>query len=155
MKNLVQHIQEKLRISNDTKSNEHTLFPKSNEELEKMIKMEIENNGPECSLNHIDVSEIEDFSHVFSNSKFNGNISDWDVSNAINMTSMFYNCSFTGENGDISDWDVSNVESMQYMFEDAQFNGDINNWNVSNVTNMTNMFRYCPLENNPPKWYKQ
>ena len=43
---------------------------------------------------------------------------------------------------------------MGYMFYDSKFNGDISNWDVSNVKNMNNMFYGSPLENNPPKWYK-
>ena len=45
---------------------------------------------------------------------FNQNISNWDVSNVINMNQMFFNAdSF---NQDISMWDVSNVDSMEHIF---------------------------------------
>ena len=50
------------------------------------------------------------------------------------MDSLFFRSQF---NGDISNWDVSNVTNMSYMFYDSQFNGDISKWNVSNVTNMS------------------
>jgi surface protein len=41
-------------------------------------------------------------------------------------------------NGDLSNWKVSNVTDMSGMFERAgSFNGDLSNWDVSNVTNMT------------------
>ena len=33
-------------------------------------------------------------------------------------------------NGDISNWDVSSVKYMYHMFEKSKFNGDISNWNV-------------------------
>ena len=46
------------------------------------------------------------------------------------MSGMFYDSQF---NGDISNWDVSNVTNMSEMFEYSQFNGDISNWDVSNV----------------------
>ena len=108
--------------------NPYTLFPKTNEELKHMIEDEISKNGNECSLNHIDVSRITDMSDLFVKSEFNGDISDWNVSNVKNMEGMFYNSKF---NGDISDWNVSRVKSM----------GDI--------------FRDSPLQNNPPKWYKE
>ena len=49
-------------------------------------------------------------------------------------------------NGDISNWDVSNVVDMGFMFYDAEFNGDISNWDVSNVTNMAGMFDDCPIK---------
>ena len=44
-------------------------------------------------------------------------------------------------NGDISDWDVSNVQNMARMFQDSRFNGDLSNWDVSNVEDMGEMFR--------------
>lgn len=70
---------------------------------------------------------------------FNGNISNWDVSNVTNMRAMFQNtASF---NGDLSSWDVSNVTDMSYMFLNATgFNGDISNWDVSNVASMSGVF---------------
>ena len=68
---------------------------------------------------------------------------------------MFTYSKFTGENGDISNWDVSNVEDMNDMFYGSSFNGDITSWDVSNVEYMNYMFYNSPLQNNPPKWYKE
>ena len=70
------------------------------------------------------------------------------------MSCMFYRSSF---NGDISDWNVSNVKNMKFMFSNSKFtgeNGDISNWNVSNVKDTQFMFYGSSLEKNPPKWYK-
>jgi len=40
-------------------------------------------------------------------------------------------------NGDVSNWDVASVTSMKDMFYLAiNFNGDISKWDVSSVTNM-------------------
>ena len=151
MKTLKQHIFEKLRVTkgNTTK---HTLFPKSKDELKQMVKHEISKNGNECSLNHIDVSRITDMVSLFYDSKFNGDISEWNVSNVEHMDGMFDSSKF---NGDISDWDVSNVKTMKDMFLASKFTGNISNWDVSNVKDMTYMFNSSPLENNPPKWYKE
>lgn len=86
----------------------YTLFPKDKKELEQMIKDEIAAHGDKADLNYIDVSGITDFSELFKDSTFNGDISKWDVSNAEDMSQMFsYNNPF---NGDISGWDVSNVK---------------------------------------------
>ena len=78
---------------------------------------------------------------MFNNaSKFNGNISTWDVSNVETMEEMFENAS--SFNGDISNWNVSNVKDMSYMFHIAtSFNQDISNWDVSSVLEMSEMFK--------------
>ena len=39
---------------------------------------------------------------MFHKSGFDGDISEWNVSNVENMEGMFYKSKFTGENGDIS-----------------------------------------------------
>ena len=146
MKSLSHFIIEKLKISNVQTSNiEHTLFPESKEELIKMIKDEMDENGNTCDLNHIDVSGIDDMSFLFSerhynNTKFNGDISQWDVSNVTNMNNMFGYSKF---NGDISKWDVSSVTNMSHMFYVSAFTGknsDISDWDVSNVKDMSCMF---------------
>lgn len=73
---------------------------------------------------------------------FNGDISDWDVSNVTDMRYMFQGA--TSFNGDISGWDVSNVTSMYAMFYEAtSFNGDLSAWGakLGNVTSMRYMFK--------------
>lgn len=174
MKTLNTYINERLVLS---KTKRYTSFPKTKEELYDIVESEIKKNGNECSLNHIDVSKITDLSTLFCDSKFDGDISDWNVSNATSMRAMFAYSEFSSKNSDISKWDVSNVTTMKYMFSGSKFNGDISNWDVSNVTNMhemfvkskfdgdisnwdvssvtdmVNMFDRCPLQINPPKWY--
>ena len=102
---------------------QYTLFPKDKEELKKMIEEEINAQGNEADLNHIDVSKITDFSGLFLRSRFCGDISSWDVSNATTMKEIFQHSEF---NGDISDWDVSNVTDMESMFLGCKsFNQDL------------------------------
>ena len=43
---------------------------------------------------------------------------------------------------------------MYKMFEKSKFNGDISNWDVSKLEEKFAMFKECPLEKNPPAWYK-
>ena len=128
MKALKLHIIEALHVNKNTKGNYHNYHPKYKDELKELVDKLIEERGNNADLNDIDTSEIIDMSHMFHNSKFNGDISKWDVSNVEDMTGMFWLSKF---NGDISKWDVSNVKDMILMFDD------------------------CPLEKNPPKWYKK
>ena len=167
MKSLKHYLQEKLIIK---KSNQYKYFPQTNEELKAIIAKRIKDEGNEVDLNDIDVSNIKDMSYLFSYTDFNGNISNWDVSNVTNMRCMFYECeSFNQDisawnvsnvknmycmflrcnefNEDISKWDVSKVTNMSYMFYlCTNFNQDISNWNVSNVKDMEKIFDMCPIE---------
>ena len=142
MKTLNQYLTERLVI----KKKNYKYFPETKEELKDIILKRIKSEGPKVNLNDIDVSKITDMTELFRLLDFNGDISNWDVSNVNNMHSMFYGCkSF---NQDISNWNVSNVSDMGYMFYGCEsFNQDISNWDVSNVTNMSYMFYGCELFN--------
>ena len=96
--------------------------------LNAQIQDEIAWHGPQCCLNHLDISGVDDMSELFHKSPFNGDISRWDVAHVMSMESMFEAGSF---NGDISGWDVSNVKTMHSMFRESRFNGDISRWNVA------------------------
>ena len=93
--------------------------PENKKELIKIINDTIEKEGPNCDLNFIDTSKIDDMSALFYSSKFNGDISNWDVSNVKDMSTMFAHSEF---NGDLSKWDVSNVKNMTSMFFNSIFN---------------------------------
>ena len=153
MKNINRYIVEKLRINKSKLKigTNHTLFPKSRPELIDMIIKETKKNGNNCSLNHIDVSNIESLSFVFNdaNKKFNGDISEWEVSKVRDMSALFMETDF---NGDISEWDVSNVEEMSWMFQDSKFNQDISQWDVSKVRLMTEMFERSEFNQPIGKW---
>ena len=91
----------------------------------------------EKDISKVITTFITDMSYLFRSSKFNGDISSWDISNVKDMGNMF---DFSEFNGDISNWDVSNVTNMDYLFNASKFNGDISNWDVSSVVNMSAMF---------------
>ena len=144
MKSLTRYIQEKLVIKKSP-SFDYKYFPETKEELQDIIKQRIKTEGNNLNLNDIDVSKITDMSFLFDSSNFNGNISEWNVSNVTNMRCMLYCCE--AFNSDISGWNVSNVENMTWMFSRCKaFNQDISKWDVSNVTDMKFMFDNCNIE---------
>ena len=59
-------------------------------ELRKAIRQRIKEQGPRCSLNDIDVSDVEDMSVLFEGTDFKGDISNWNVGNVRDMTGMFF-----------------------------------------------------------------
>ena len=65
------------------------LVAKDNEHLKLLIQREMKKDGPNCDLNHIDVSNITNMSYMFSYFQFNGDISEWNVSNVTDMRGMF------------------------------------------------------------------
>jgi surface protein len=87
-------------------------------------------------------------SRVFNfNNQFNGNISEWNVSNVEDMYSMFENSAF---NGDISQWNVSKVTNMNYMFHKSKFTGDISNWMPYSLKSTSDIFDKSHI--NKPFW---
>ena len=186
MKNLKDIISEKLTINKGAKFNKYNYQPKDRKELQNLVKKLVHERGNDADLNDIDTSKITnmdelfrlndykettlsnfngdisewDVSNVknmllmFNSSKFDGDLSKWDVSNVTNMVSMFAKSEFTGKNGDISNWDVSKVKATNNMFNSTNFNQDISKWDVRSLTTMGYMFKDCPIEKNPPKWYK-
>jgi uncharacterized protein (UPF0248 family) len=131
MKNLKDIIFEKLIINKNTKVNNYNYHPKDRDELKELVDKLIKERGNEANLNDIDVSDIEDMSKIFYRMDFDGDISKWDVSNVKSMYKMFTRSKFSGKNGDISNWDINNVEKNFAMF------------------------RFCPMDKNRPKWYKE
>ena len=118
-----------IKIGKDISSfSTYSCQPKTKRDLICAINDRITKYGPKCDLNDIDTSLIDDMSYLFYSSKFNGNISRWDVSNVVNMNRMF---SLSEFNGDISNWDVHNVRDMSYIFYGSKFYGNIRGWEIS------------------------
>ena len=123
--------------------------PTTRDELRNLIDEYIAKEGTDCDLNHIDISLVTDMSELFSESYFNGDISQWNVAHVNNMHAMFENSPFQG---DISRWDVSNVTDMSHMFSGSTFLGDISTWNVSKVQTMAHMWMMSKFQGDLSRW---
>lgn len=122
------------------------------EELQQIMAREIELYGLDTNLNFLDVSELTDLSGLMAINPlryFNGDISQWDVSNVTNMDRTFQNSYF---NGDISQWNTSKVQTMAYIFEGSQFRGDVSTWDVSNVIQMHGAFANTSFDSDISQW---
>lgn len=99
----------------------------------------------ELNLNWMDVSSLESLAGVFGISRFNGNISKWNVSKCKDFSGMFGSNAYF--NQDISEWDMSSAENTSYMFDYAEsFNQNISKWKISPKCNTKNMFNECPIK---------
>ena len=100
-------------------------------------------NGGSTGINNWNTSSNTNLYRTFARTSFNQPIGNWDTSNVVNMSNVFFeNESF---NQPLSGWDTSNVTTMASMFQGRQsnslFNQDIGSWDTSNVNSMANMFK--------------
>ena len=158
MKSLISYISEKMVYTKATATN-YKYHPKSKAELQKIILDRIKEEGNELDLNDIDTSALTDMSHLFDNSiselfiDFNGNISNWDVSNVTDIKYCFGFCKKF--NGDLSGWNLSEAEDISFMFKNCyEFEGKgLENWNISKAETARGMFMNCTKFNcNISKW---
>ena len=153
MNNLKEYIQEKLIINKNIKAKVYNYFPKTTEELHKILNERL-SKDKNADLNDIDVSAITNMDSLFFRSNIGDiDLSRWNVSNVKSMNNMFYECkNFTGKG--LENWDVKNVIEMNGTFAGCtNFNGNVSNWNISKCTNIGGLFCRCPNFNaNLSKW---
>jgi len=91
----------------------------TNKNIKSIIKSHINEYGSSVNLNHLDVSNVTDMNGLFAScTKFNGDISKWDVSRVTNMRDMFAYSKF---NDDIISWNVNDDIEIDYMFKYHNF----------------------------------
>ena len=98
--------------------------------------------------NIINTSQVTDMSYFFSNngSLTSLDLSNFDTSNATDMSGMFFNISsYRFTSLDLSNFNTSKVKSMYNMFGSCSglASLDLSSFDTSKVKNMSNMFNSC------------
>ena len=118
------------------------------DEVQNMSDMFNEALAFNQSLNSWRVDGLENASGMFSGAtSFNGALSTWVLQQCEDTSFMFANA--TSFNRAIPLWDVSNVLNMDSMFENTIYNQSMGSWNVSACLSMNNMFKHNPNVNQP------
>ena len=74
-----------------------SLKPTNKDELKRLINQRIKEQGPNCDLNDIDVSKIDDMSRLFCDYKLNGEIGKWEEWEEKDRRYMLDCCRFNGK----------------------------------------------------------
>ena len=108
------------------------------------------------NISNWDVSNVESMGLMFSSSEFNGDLSKWNVQKVETMERMFSYSKFTGENGIFKLKEDNKVRHMNNMFESSPFEANISDWEINYYCNIDCMFDDTPLQKNDklPQWYK-
>ena len=110
------------------------------------------NNVANLDLTKLNVFNITNMTHMFSNAKFTSlNFSGFNTSNVTDMRYMFYNTTKL-TNLNLSSFDTSKVKSMSWMFRYASklVILDISNFDFSGVTSYDSIFYNCGSSNSTP-----
>lgn len=104
-------------------------------------------NQEKCELKYGKISQWNTtyvtstkFLFYYTNLDTEIDISNWDMSNVVDMNGMFMKCNINCYIGDISKWDTKKVRNMSQLFCFSNFNQSINDWNTSEVKDMSFMF---------------
>ena len=157
MKTFNKYISESINealINKNTKISTYNYFPKTKEELKRIIKDKIAKMVSQKSsnlyLDDIDVSKIDDMNSLFMGIPGSLNIkkidvTGWNTSKVESMGYMFGLLNNLKEISGIEDFHTENVERMSYMFLECKKLKKINlsNWNIKKVTSLSGMFKDC------------
>ena len=108
-----------------------------------------------CTLSKIpdisnwNISNVINMSGIFTGCtilKSLPDLSKWNTSQVTDISSIFYGCSSLEKLPDISKWNTSNTKTMKKMFEgcsNLKELPDISKWDTKEVKNMNHMFYGC------------
>jgi chitodextrinase len=96
------------------------------------------------SVSHWDVSGVESFDFLFSNTSFNQNLEDWVVESGTSFRFTFANNA--DFNQDISGWSMQNAETLQSMFSNATaFDQNLSSWELNSLSSAFGMLNNSGL----------
>ena len=133
---------------NKNKKNCKIIYEKNKYNLTEYFSLENINNKKILKIKLIETKTITEMKYMFHNcsSLISIDCIKWNITNIINLNSLFYGCSLLESLSGISNWNTSNVVDMNNIFYNCSSLlelPDISNWNTSNLTNMNNMFSNC------------
>lgn len=144
MKNLLDIINEKLKIRKPIKQNRDKIIVKDKNELREVILDELDKYGEYLDLTHVDVSGVTDMSSLFdyTNDKFKMiksiNITGWDVSNVKTAASLFEDLDEVEEIIGFGDLQFVKNESFDNCFSGCH--------KLSYIENIENLKIYPPCQ---------
>ncbi|MEI6590643.1 MAG: BspA family leucine-rich repeat surface protein, partial [Actinomycetes bacterium] len=127
-----------------------------------MFRYSAFNNGGQPLVSTSDTwhfPKVNSMSAMFNSSKFNQDISSWDVSNITDFSNMFE--AARDFNQDLSGWDMSKAQYLSSMFNEAtNFNNGSTDgsttkpltWNVSSVQEFSYMFQQSAFNQSISNW---
>jgi Mycoplasma protein of unknown function, DUF285 len=101
----------------------------------------------------LDPTARDPSAHYHARTRFNDDLSGWDVSNATSLRGMFATASeFTGLG--LDRWNVSNVQDFSFMFAwCTSFTGNVSAWNTSNAVYMNHLlFKAIRFDGDVSRW---
>lgn len=136
-----------MKISKNTKIFKKTKVKKLHE-LRKIISEKYDKNGAQIDLRDIDVSELSDFSWIFSfcPKVKTVDISGWKFNGNVSLDYMFYDCIDLEEIKGIENLDVTKTNSLAFMFCNCKSltKLDLSKWNVfETIISTKGMFQGC------------
>ena len=82
-----------------------------------------------CTYAYRNVKNVKNFQGMFNQCNFNQDISQWDVSGAVDMSGMFRAAEYF--NQPIGRWDLSGVKNVRFLFEGAtSFDQNLTEWKL-------------------------
>lgn len=153
---LTQYINERLKLTNDSKVRKYKYAPNTLTELDEIIRTKLKDminifdplsKKYDLNLTDVDVSNLDSLEGAIGCHEAikSVNISGWNISHIEDISGMFEECSYLQKIVGLDTLDTSNVKLMTDLFSGCKnlTEIDLSKWNFDNVTDMAHMFANC------------